>query len=61
MTTQLEALFQAKQGEINDLHHQLKQEMMDMKEEQEKIEELELYMKMQEEHYAEHMAKLGME
>ena len=55
--TQL-ALFDAKKGETNDLNWQLQQQMADKQEEQEKVEELQLYIKMQEEHYSEHGAKL---
>ena len=59
---ELEATVQAKQEEINDLDDQLWKQIIETKEEQEKIfEELDLYIQMHEETSADYLAKIEME
>ena len=58
---QLEALFQAKQKETDDLNEHLKKHIIETKEEQEKIEELDLYIQLHEGTYADYLVNDEME
>ena len=55
---ELEAMVQARQEEINALNDQLKQQIIEAKEKQEKREELQLYITMQEYTYANYLANV---
>ena len=59
--TQLGALLDAKDGEIKVLSEKLQQQTAVKQEEQEKVDELKLYIKMQEAQFSEHSAKLELE
>mgnify|MGYP000394388126 CR=1 FL=1 len=51
----------AKDDAIQDLKQEIEQQTEDTKQEKEKVEELEEYVRIQEEHYAQNMAKLVLE
>ena len=58
---QIGALVDAKDGEINVLSRQLQQQTTVKYEEKKKVAELEVYIKLQEEHYSNHSAQLELE
>ena len=59
--TKLGAFLDAKDKRIHALKQQLQQQMVEKKEETEKVDELEVYIQMQEEHYSDQIAQLVLE